>query len=331
MSTQSHDLEATAAAIESNRPADVRMPLRSGLERPDSTQPVNPAQFMPKADPDAPRLLPASRGGGGGGGGGKYVTSAGISYLSDKVAEARRRDADAVLGETKAAAKSWADFVTAADQAKALVRDIPAAMSRANAARAEALADPGEHPVVLPSVADARAHAEALAGKALRHALELRRRYDAAVEESAGDRLAQLEKEVPTQAAEILARVADLKAAVLALRAGVTTLTHAAGEARGQRPRSLPTAVRLDLLDDLEKEVRTLTEVAADPSEPALAPSLRERAYIHQQAQMAVGGITAATVELARVEASESYRYTQYTRGIPQHVLDNAAEQAQYR
>ncbi|RWU85459.1 hypothetical protein CWN80_00220 [Janibacter hoylei PVAS-1] len=314
-------------AMERARTDGARM--TSGMERGNGPTRYDPATFMDKPAKDSPRLEPSARRGSSSPS--QYVMAPGISNLSHLVHEARRRPDDATLGETKAAATAWSDFVAAADEARAAVGDVPAAMRRAADERAAALADPGENPTVLPSVADARAHAEAVAGKALRHALDLRKAYDDVVLETAGERLAGLEKAVPQQAEAIVARVADLRAAVVALRAGVTTLTYAAGEERGLRPRSLPTAVRLEELDALEAEVRQLAAIAADPAEPAITPSLRERAYIHKQAQLAVGGITAATVELARIEKSEEYRHTQYTRGIPTHVLENAAEQAQYR
>lgn len=301
--------------------------LSSGLERGGATR-YDPAQFMEKPDKDAPRLETSARRGPSSPS--QYVMAPGISNLSAKVAEARRRPDDATLGETKAAAQAWAEFLTAADEARALVGDVPAAMSRAADARAAALAD-AEGPVVLPSVADARAHAETVAGRALRRALDLRQAYDDVVIETAGERLAALEKAVPRQAEEIVARVADLRSAAVALRAGVTTLTHAAGEARGLRPRSLPTAVRLEELDALEAEVSRLAEIAVDPAEPAITPSLREREAIVRASQMAVGGITAAIVDLARIEKAEEYQHTSHTRGIPTHVLDNAAAAAQYR
>lgn len=316
---------APPSAIERARDAGTR--LSSGLERGGDPVRYDPATFLEKPDTDAPLLEPQQ--GRGSSGSTRYVMSAGISSLDHRVREARRRPDDAVLGETKAAATAWAAFLTAADEARALVVDIPAAMRRAADARAAALAD-ADGPVVLPSVADARAHAEAVAGRALRRALDLRKAYDDVVEETAGERLAGLEQAVPQQAEEIVARVADLRSAVVALRAGVTTLTHAAGEARGLRPRSLPTAVRLEELDALEAEVSQLAAIAADPAEPAITPSLREREAIVRASHMAVGGITAAIVDLARIEKAEAYKHTAHTRGIPTHVLDNAAAQAQF-
>lgn len=301
--------------------------LTSGMQRGGRTR-YNPADFLDKPDPDAPRLEPSPRRGSSGST--NYVTADGLSALDHAVRDARRRPDDAVLGETPAAAQAWADFVAAADEARALVVDVPAAMRRAADERSAALAE-ADGPVVLPSVADARAYAETVAAKALRRALELRKTYDDVVLETAGERLAGLEQAVPQQAEAIVARVADLRAAVVALRAGVTTLTHAAGEARGLRPRSLPTAVRLEGLDALEAEVARLAEVAKDPAEPAIVPSLREREAIVRASHMAVGGLTAAIVDLARIERSEEYKYTAHTRGIPTHVLDNAAAAAQYR
>lgn len=339
MSDMNHDLEQIADQIVNGGPAESSTSrivsataeggrLTSGLEREDSNEQIDPSRYMPKADTSAPALLPATRSGGGSHRG--YVMSAGISHLDHQVHEARRRDEDAELGETKAAAKAWTHFVAAADEARRLVRDVPLAMRHAEIARAEVLADPGSSPVALPSVVDARSHAEAVAGKALRHALDLRRRYDEVVVSTAGDRLESLSSSVPAEASAIVSRVADLRAAVVALRAGVQTLTHAAGASAGRRPRSLPTAVRLEVLDDLEAEVGRLAEVAADPSEPVLRPTRQEREYIHRQAGMAVGGITAAIIDLARIEKAEGYKHTQYTRGIPEHVLDNAAAQAQH-
>ncbi|MHA7126311.1 hypothetical protein ACRTEC_08005 [Janibacter indicus] len=316
---------APPSAIERARTEGARM--TSGLERGNGPTRYNPADFLDKPDRDGPRLLPATRGGSSSPS--QYVTAPGLSALDHKVHDARRRPDDATLGETKAAAAAWSDFVAAADEARALVGDVPAAMRRAGDARAVALAE-ADGPVVLPSVADARAYAEALAGRALRRALDLRQAYDDVVEETAGERLEGLEKAVPQQAEEIVARVADLRSAVVALRAGVTTLTHAAGEARGLRPRSLPTAVRLDVLDQLEAEVERLAKIASDPAEPAIVPSLREREAIVRASHMAVGGITAAIVDLARIEKAEAYKHTAHTRGIPAHVLENAAAQAQF-
>lgn len=337
--TDHTDLEAVAEEILAGSSTPAPSPivsavesgarLTSGSERGGEPTRYDPGTFLSPADKAAP-ATPPQQARSGGSVGTTYVTSAAISSLDHKVHEARRRDDDATLGETKAAAKAWSAFVDAADESRCLVRDVPAAMARAESARAEALADPGDTPVTLPSVADARVHAEAVAGKALRHALELRTAYDQVVQETAGERLDSLASSVPKEAAAIVSRVSDLKAAVVALRAGVRSLTHAAAEPGRRAPRSLPTAARLDVLDDLETEVARLAEVAADPSEPVLRPSLRERAAIHRQASMAVGGITAATVDLARIEKSEDYRHTAYTRGIPEHVLDNAAAQAQY-
>ncbi|WP_434967354.1 hypothetical protein [Janibacter indicus] len=318
--------QTTPTAIERARTDGARM--TSGLERDGEPTRYDPSTFLDKPDRSAPALEPSARRGSSAST--NYVTAAGLSALDHAVREAMRRPDDAVLGETKQAAAAWSDFVAAADEARRLVQGIPAAMRRAEVARAEALADPGDEPFALPSSADARAHAEAVAGKALRHALDLRRAYDDVVLETAGERLEALEKTVPQQAAEIVSRVADLRSAVVALRAGVTTLTHAAGEARGLRPRSLPTAVRLEELDALEAEVARLAEIAADPAEPAIVPSLREREAIVRASHMAVGGLTAAIVDLARIERSEEFRHTSHTRGIPAHVLENAAAQAQF-
>lgn len=338
--TDHNDLEATAEAILARGEQHTAPPtamerartdgarLTTGMERGEPTR-FDPATVMERPDQDAPALLPATRRGSSSPS--QYVTAAGISALDSKVHEARRRPDDATLGETKQAATAWAAFVAAADEARRLVQGIPAAMRRAADERANALAEAEGPATVLPSVADARAYAETVAGRALRHALDLRQAYDDVVEETSGERLEGLEKAVPQQAEDIVARVADLRAAVVALRAGVTTLTHAAGEARGLRPRSLPTAVRLDLLDALEAEVARLAEIAVDPAEPALVPSLREREAIVRASHMAVGGLTAEIVDLARIEKSEEYKYTAHTRGIPAHVLDNAAAAAQYR
>ncbi|MER8345475.1 hypothetical protein, partial [Acinetobacter baumannii] len=68
-----------------------------------------------------------------------YYHSNGISRLHTAVRDAIKRRPQDVIGETRQAAKAWADLTKAAEAALAAVADIPAAMGRAEAARAEQL------------------------------------------------------------------------------------------------------------------------------------------------------------------------------------------------
>ena len=145
-------------------------------------------------------------------------------------------------------------------------------------------------PTVLPSPGDARAWAEVQASGAIVAARTARAEYDRLVQENLEEHAGNLQAAVPSEAEAISARV----------------------------------------LDEVAKELEVLRSIASDPTEVALTPSLRDRQIIHRQAQQIPGGVTSQIVDLARREKAEDYKHTQFTRGIPQHVLDNAENSARY-
>lgn len=318
-------IEATADKIEASSAAEIKPRPTSGLERGTEPTRYDPATFIAKAGP-APATLPATRGSSSSS---QYVMADGLSALHHKVRDALRREDDATLGETKQAAKAWVKVEALADEAEQLVRAIPFVMRDARVARSEALAAAGDEPVVLPSEADARAHAERRAAEACRAALAARAAYDQAVADTASERLAGLQKAIPVEAAEVVGRVADLRSTVERLRQGVATLADAAGEEPGRMSAQMPTAVKLEVLDKLEAEVAALAAVAEEPSEPAIRPRLPQRAAIARRARQAVSGLTPEVLELARVERREGFKQTDWTRSIPDYVLANFAEQMQ--
>lgn len=304
--------------------------LTSGSERGGELTHYDPATLLRDPAPESLATLPATRSGGSVST--TYVTSAGISSLDYKVHDARRRDEDAELGQTKAAAKAWAEFLDAADEARRLVRDIPAAMRRAQAARAEVLADPGDAPVVLPSVADARAHAEAVAGKALRHALELRTAYDEVVQETAGERLSALAKSVPTEAAALREAVTDLHGRLTRLRAGVDALVEQAADGDPAVGRAkMPSRANLEHLDDVVAEVEALVAVSESPTVRILVPTLEQRRAIVAQSRGVVGGLTEDYIALAVREEDEGWKHTRLAGGVPQHIRESYRRDGYWR
>lgn len=327
------DLIALAETI-TPQPAQIRP--RSGLER-DDTEPttIDPASVSHYLDdrsstPALGKPLPST--GGSRGGHRPYVMPDALGRLHSQVHDARRRDDDADLAEPPAAAKAWQAFVKAADEAQSLARSIPAAMSKAARAREDALADAGDEPVALPSVDDARAHAERRAADALRHALDLRKKYDAVVEETRGERRAALAGSVPEAAADLLGAVRDVEARLAALRSGAAALVDLAAEEGGASvvPARLPAASRLDL-EPLVDEVRALAAVAERPTAPRLVPSLAERRAIAAAARHVLGGLPEELVALACREEDEEWAHTQYGKHVPKFMRDAHRQGAEHR
>ncbi|QOK24014.1 hypothetical protein IGS73_06480 [Janibacter indicus] len=307
--------------------------MTSGMERGGDPVRYDPATFMDKPAKDAPALLPSTRGGSSGSS--QYVTADGLSALDSKVHEARRRPDDATLGEAKKAAAAWSDFLTAADEARAAVVDVPQAMRRAADARSAALAQ-ADGPVVLPSVADARAHAEAVAGRALRRALDLRRTYDETVEATASERLEALAASVPEEAAALRSSVDDLRGRLERLRAGVEALVESASSAGGPAVvgARLPVRAKLDGLDALVEEVEALVAVSEAPTEARLIPSREERRAIAAAARHVAGGFPAELVALASRESEEKAAgkpSTSFASHVPAHIVRSYRADAFHR
>lgn len=298
--------------------------LTAGLERGEHTSNVDPSTLLREPKSDAPALMPSGKSGGSGSHA-PYVMSTGLARADGLVHEGRRRPADAELAETKTAAKAWAAFIAAADEARRLTRDVPAAMGRASAARAAALQDPGESPVVLPSVADARAHAEAVAGKACRVALDLRRAYDETQVATGDERLESLIAMVPVEAAALSAAVDDLKGRVVRLRAGVDALVEqaVAGDPSVVRAR-MPGHAPLQHLDEVVAEVEALVAVSKSPTVPKMVPSLRDREATAAMARHMVS-IPEDLVALASREAEEKAAgrpSTSFAAHVPKHLIE---------
>mgnify|MGYP006898538252 CR=1 FL=1 len=333
------DLLATAEEIAATETRVSRADgtrLTSGSERgDDGPTTFDPAQEMKHLDGDgAPTDLgkPMPSTGGSRGGPRPYVMPDALGRLHSQVGDARRRDDDADLAEPKAAAKAWQAFIAAADDAQSLARSIPQAMSKAARAREDALASAGDEPVVLPSVEDARAHAEHKAADALRHALDLRKAYDVVVEETRGDRRAALAASVPEAAADLLGAVRDVEARLAALRSGVAALVDLAADEGGASvvAARLPAASRLDL-EPLVEEVKALAAVAEKPTAPRLVPPLAERQAIAAAARHVVGGIPDALVALAVREEDEGWQHTSLAKHVPRHLREAHRQGAAHR
>lgn len=319
-------IEATADRIASSRAAEVKMPLKGGLER-DHLEPSYSARQFLEREPKSPATEPAT--GGRSSGPHRYVHSARISAADDGIREAHRRPEWHALGAPEPVALAWEDVLEKIAAAKDAMGSIPAVMAKAERDRAALLTD-ADAPTVLPSPGDARAWAEEQALAAIRAAKKARADYDRLLEDHLDEHAANLAATVPTQAEAIGARVAGLKSDLVTLREGVRAVAEVAGAESGRRSKSLPRAVPLGLLDDIERELADLQAVADEPSEVALVPSLRERAAIAAQARQVVGGISSSMVRLARIEAGEAYAFTSHTKGIPQHVLHNAEQAARF-
>lgn len=331
------DLIATAEQIAATETRISRADgtrLASGLERDDSGPRIYDPATMLLGDEGAPTDLgkPLPSRSGSRGGHRPYVMPDGLGRLHSQVHDARRRDDDADLAEPPAAAKAWQAFVKAADEAQSLARSVPQAMSRAAAAREDALAAAGDEPIVLPSVDDARAHAERRAADALRHALDLRAKYDVVVEETRGDRRAALAASVPTAAADLLDAVRDVEARLAALRSGAAALVDLAADEGGASvvPARLPAASRLDL-GPLVDEVRALAAVAEKPTAPRLVPPLAERQAIAAAARHVVGGLPDDLVALAVREEDEDWAHTSLAKHVPKFMRDAHRAGAQHR
>ncbi|MCT1618755.1 hypothetical protein [Janibacter hoylei] len=321
--------QQTSTAMERARTEGAR--LTSGLERGGPSR-FNPADYMDKPDPDAPRLEPSPRRGSSAWA--PFVHSDAMAGLHNRVREALRREEP--LAEPAKAARAWTTFVKAAEEALRLVSDVPAAMRRAEQKRAQQLADPGDEPVVLPSSADARAHAEAVAAKACREALALRRKYDETVEATAGERLEALAVSVPEEAAALRSSVDDLRGRLERLRAGVEALVESASSAGGPAVvgARLPVRAKLDGLDALVEEVEALVAVSEAPTEARLIPSREERRAIAAAARHVVGGFPQELIALASREAEEKAAgkpSTSFASHVPAHIVRSYRADAFHR
>lgn len=314
-----------AETITQTSAAEIRQRPHGGLDRDRDAETYDPAIVGRSLDGERPETLPTV------GPGPRplvahakpYCHSDGISRLDWAVRDAVKRRVEDELGETKKAAQAYAELVAAADVALAAVADIPAAMARAAAARSAQLESTDGTAVVLPSVADARAVAEAHAGRLCRDALALAEAYRKVVSDTADERLQALASEAPKLADVVVDKVADLRSDIEALRVAVAELADAAGQESGRMARRLPTETKLEILDDLAEEVRQLAEIAGDPSEPAVHPRLEERAAIIRRSNAVPGGLTEEVLELARIERQEAYRITAHTRAIRDETLEN--------
>lgn len=324
-----HDITDLAARIEQSGPAAPppaapRPESRLGAERPEVTV-EDPGKYLSLGDGPAAPALAATRSGWTGPR--DYVESYAIGAARNAVRNAHKRPAWHAIGEPEEMAKSWQDVLDAHAAVTVALAAIPQAMGKAAADSAAAL-EHADEPVALPSVADARRWAERKAFEAIAVCRSTRAKYDEIVVSHREQHAAKLAASVPAEADEIRAAVDGLRARVERLRAGVDAVVEVAlADDPGAAGRSTGRPTDLGILDDLEQELRVLADVAATPTEPRLTPSMGERRMIaHEMTQTA--GLTQAALDLARTEHAEGYRFTAFTRGIPAHVIENAAARA---
>lgn len=319
------DITQLAETIERPAPTGIEAPLRTGMLRDDSEpKTYNPADFIGDR-PAGPALVPTS--GRGWTGSRSYVVSDHLSMAHNAVRDAHKRPAWHSIAEPADMAAAWQDVLDAHAAVTAALAAIPQAMGKAAADGAAAL-ETAEEPVVLPSVSDARRWAEGKALEAIAACRTARAKYDQIVVSGRAEHAAKLAASVPTEAEEIKAAVDGLRQRVERLRAGVDAVVEVALAAdRNAAGRSTGRPANLGVLDDLERELGVLADVAATPTEPRITPSMGERRMIaHEMTQTA--GLTQAALDLARTEHAEGYRHTAFTRGIPAHVIENAAARA---
>lgn len=320
-----HDITETAEKIERTGPTEVQAPLRTGMLRDDSEpKTYNPADFIGDR-PAGPALMPSSRGGWAGPR--DYVESYTIGAAHNGVRDAHKRPAWHSIAEPKEMAAAWRDVLVAHKAVTVALAAIPQAMGKAAADGAAAL-ETADAPVALPSVSDARRWAERKALEAIAACRSARAKYDEIVVSHRAEHAASLAASVPSEAEEIKAAVDGLRRRVERLRAGVDAVVEVALAADSSAAgRSTGRPANLGVLDDLERELGVLADVAATPTEPRITPSMGERKLIaHEMTQTA--GLTQAALDLARTEHAEGYRHTAFTRGIPAHVIENAAARA---
>lgn len=331
------DLEATADAILESNPTPPPSPivsavesgtrLTSGSERGERSETVDPAQFMPKADPDAQRPMP-STGRSGASSHPRFTHSPAVSHHDDRAREAARvgsLPAAHAVAPTKAMQTAWKAVQDAYSVAEQAVRTVPVKVAEAARERAT-LAGQSTEPQALPSVDDVRQHFDALAVEACQRVVDARAEYDRVVEDESANHIAALGKAIPTLSSDVLERVRDLEQAVRDLRTGVAAYVEVAGNASPDvMPQQLPSTTDLSGLAALEREVEELQAVAEQPSQPRITPTLAERALIMQRARQAVGGLTLEVLQLARQERAEAFRHTSFTKAYPASALESFA------
>lgn len=334
MSTDHLTTEQLADQIETT-PADETHPAldpdrqrpTSGMQRDTEDDPVDPAQYLGKADPTTPTASPAT-----GRSRAPFVHSDAVSSIASRAREAARvgaLPAFHLVAPTEPMRDAWQavqDAWTAAEEALAL---IPVKMAEAEVERGR-LAGQGDEPVALPSPQDVRAHYDAKALAACQQVVSARVDYDRVVVEEKEAHTASLEKSIPSLSSDVLERVRDLEQAVRDLRTGVASYVEVAGSSSPEvMPAKMPHQANLSDLSALEREAKELQAVAEQPSQPRITPTLAQREQIMQRSRAAVGGLTSEVVDLARRERLEEYRWTAHTRAVPESVLENAAAQAQ--
>lgn len=299
---------------------------KSGATIPSGPTRYDPSTLLREEAGDAPTMLPST--GGRRGGSGQYVNSAVVSSaLSDAQAAARPGSlpASQTVAPTKPMRTAFQAVESAMEEAREAVALIPTKIAEAEQARAEQVGQ-SEEPIALPSVSDVRAHWDAKAVEALRRVVELRKDYDATVAAEADIHHRALGKSIPTMSSDVLARVADLGAAIRDLREGVAAFVEVAGSSSPEvMPARLPRAADLSALGAIEKEVEALVAVTEAPSQPRISPTLDERRRIAAEAARVPSGLNQEILTLARRERSENFRWTEYTRGIPADVLESFA------
>lgn len=300
---------------------------KSGATIVDTRRTYDPADFADKPGP-APAVLPSS----GRSAVRHYVASSSVSTWRNRAQEAARLGslpASQSVAPTKKMREAWKAVLAAWDEAHEAARLIPTKIAEAEQERAEQVGQ-SEEPVTLPSASDVRAHWDARAVEALRRVVDLREEYDATVEAEADAHHAALGKSIPGQSADVLARVADLSAAIRDLREGVAAYVEVAGSSSPDvMPARLPRAADLAALDAIEDEVAALQRVCEEPSQPRISPTLSERRRIAAEAARVPSGLTAELLGLARRERAEEFRHTSLTKGIPGSVLDSYARSQQ--
>lgn len=301
----------------------------SGMQRDTEGGPVDPAQYLGKADPATPTASPTT-----GRSRAPFVHSDAVSSIASRAREAARvgaLPAFHLVAPTEAMRQAWQvvrDAYSVAEEALALV---PVKVAEAEVERGR-LAGQADEPVALPSQQDVRAHYDAKVLAACQQVVSARVDYDRVVVEEKQAHTALLEQSIPSLSSDVLERVRDLEQAVRDLRTGVEAFVDVAGNSSPEvMSAALPHRADLSALAALEQEVEQLQAVAESPSQPRITPSLRERAAIMQRSHAAVGGLTSEVIDLARRERQEDFRWTAHTRAVPESVLANAAAQAQYR
>lgn len=319
----SPDTTESTSRIQQAREAGLHM--SAGLERGEHSGSIDPAIYAPKAEPSRPTL---PQGKSGAASHPQFVHTQAVSYHHDKAREAARPGslkAEHSVVPTDAMTVAWEAVTEAYAVAEAAVRLIPIRVREAASERSH-LAGVGDEPVALPSPQDVRAFYDAKALEACQRVVSARAAYDRVVVDETAAHIELLGESIPALSDDVLERVRDLEQAVRDLRTAVGGYVDVAGNSSPDvMPARLPGRADLSGLAALQTEVEQLQEVAAQPSQPRIEPSLSERLAIIQRSQNAVGGLTSEVVDLARVERSESFAFSSHTKAYPAAALESFA------